>query len=226
MTTRSEQLATALVVSCAVVMTSFFAWDRFAERSDFGAQEEARAKKVDPSVVQAIDSVALGRWQAAEAVRLTEFIDLECPFCETFAKRLDSVKAVLGDTVEICYANFPLSIHRFSRSGAAAVECAFSAGRGEPFVREVYTTQDSLGFWSWERFANAAGIADTLEFRRCRTSAETDARVARALDLAKRLNLRGTPSVFLDDSHYNIPPTLAQLINDIRQRAREERYNR
>jgi protein-disulfide isomerase len=226
MTSRTEQLATALIVACALVMTSLFLWDRFAGASDSDTQAEARAEKVDSGVVRAIDSVALGQWQSAKAVRLTEFIDLECPFCATFAKRLDSAKAILGDTLEVRYANFPLTFHRFARTGAAALECAFAAGRGDAYVHAVYTRQDSLGFWSWQKFASDVGIVDTLEFSRCRASAEIDTRLTQALDLAKRLNLRGTPSVFLGDMHYNGPPTLEQLINDVRTLAREEQHRR
>lgn len=219
MNPRIEQLSTIVMASCALVLTGLYVADRFGGSTDGGPPAVAKLQPIDAAVASSIDSVALGTQQGSKAVVLTEFIDIECPFCAMFAERLDSAKAILRDTLEIRFANFPLANHRFARSGAAAVECAFQAGRGHEFVSSTYAMQDSLGFWPWERFADAAGVVDTVSFKRCRSSEETESRVARALALTEKLDLRGTPSIFLGKSRYDRPPTLERLVDDIRRLA-------
>jgi protein-disulfide isomerase len=223
MSSKIDLVSTVLIATCAVVLTGLYTVDRFGGAPQRGAPAVARLEKVDEELLKAMDSVSLGTHQRSSAVVLTEFIDVECPFCAMFAERLDSAKAILGDTFQIRFANFPLTSHRFARSGAAAVECAFKFGRGHEFVKRTYAMQDSLGFWPWERYAAAAMIPDTIEFRRCRTSPETEANLVRALALTERLDLRGTPTLFLDGQRYDRPPTLDRLIGDVRALSRKNR---
>ncbi len=221
MNSRLEAWSTALLAACAVVVTVLYGADRVrVARAEPG--QSARLERIAPTTVGAIDSVALGRRQHSRSVLLTEFIDLECPFCAAFARRLDSARVLLGDSLEIRYANFPLSNHRFARSGAAAVECAFKLGDVDAFVRAVYAQQDSLGFWTWERYAAVARIPDSVGFASCRNSKELAARVELALQLAERLNLRGTPSLFVGAHRYDRPPSLEVLLADIRRVSRDQ----
>lgn len=220
MNSRLEAWSTTLLAACAVVVTVLYSFDRFAEtRTE--ARQRGRLERVTPKELDAINSVALGRQQHSRSVLLTEFIDLECPFCAAFARRLDSARVLLGDSLEIRYANFPLSNHRFAKSGAAAVECAFKFGGGDAFVRTVYARHDSIGFWPWERYAAAAGIHDSSEFAGCRNNRQVSERVDLALQVAERLNLRGTPSVFLGANRYDRPPSLEVLLADVRRLARD-----
>lgn len=220
MNSRLEAWSTTLLTACAVVLTVLYGVDRVTT-SHAEPRQSARLEQVASTDFGAIDSVALGQKQHSRSVLLTEFIDLECPFCAAFARRLDSARALLGDSLEIRYANFPLSNHRFARSGAAAVECAFKLGGGDAFVRTVYAQHDSLGFWTWERYAATAGITDSGAFASCRNSQQIAVRVDLALQLAGRLNLRGTPTVFVGASRYDRPPSLEVLLSDIRRLSRE-----
>jgi protein-disulfide isomerase len=150
-------------------------------------------------------------------VELIEFVDLECPFCARYMSKIDSVKQILGDSVRVSYLNFPIEGHRFAKSGAVALECAFAQDRGESFIATAYSNQDSIGFWTWSKYAQRAGVSDTMAFRTCTIDPIVISRVDSARAIAKALQVSGTPSVFIRGWRYDQPPKVAQLVADIRR---------
>ncbi|MBX3132151.1 MAG: thioredoxin domain-containing protein [Gemmatimonadaceae bacterium] len=141
--------------------------------------------------------------------RMVVFVDVECPYCARYHETVDRISRELpGVSVEI--AHFPLPQHRFARSGALALECAREFGHLEAFLTAAYATQDSLGLLSWAHLANRTPI-DSGRFRGCIESGRYEATVARHLEVAHLIGVRGTPTVVVGATMFGRPPSFEEL---------------
>jgi protein-disulfide isomerase len=212
----SDQIATFIVVLCAVVMaaTSFMRNDGANRR----ASAQSTSLVVAESQVTAIEPFIL-KEGLDRPFTIVEFIDVECPYCANFAKTLDSAQVILGDSLQVNYVNYPIRPHRFARSGANAITCAFSSGSGSQFVRTVYANQDSIGTWPWTKFASVAGIADSTEFARCSQSTVVNARVDSGQALAKELGVNSTPTLLIGRQIHRGALSLTDLLKIARERS-------
>lgn len=213
-----DALGTVILVMCALLMTGN---SRLGWRSNLVRHKGDEAlrdfRSLPDSLVRNLNEFAMTDSNTSTGVSVTEFIDVECPYCATFMLRVDSAEAILGDSMHLRYVNFPLDGHRFAVSGAIAITCAFRDGYGESFVRSVYADRDSIGFWSWGKFAEQAGAPDSGSFERCRSDRGVASHVERSKLFGKKARVKATPTVILGDSIYAIPPTLDELLRDIRQ---------
>ena len=169
-------------------------------------------KEVERFVVPSIPSAT----SPSYSVQLIEFMDVECPFCSSYASTIDSIRSVLGDTVHVHVAHMPLRSHKLARPGAIAVECAFRLGVGFAYVSTVYRQQDSLGSRSWAQFANDAGLQDTIPFETCRKEPGIASRIESATAARTAARIQGTPTVWVNSWQYSTPPDFDRLLKDIR----------
>jgi protein-disulfide isomerase len=151
----------------------------------------------------------LGPDDAAIVVR--EFSDFQCPFCRRYVlevlPRLAAELFALGD-VRFEYHHFPLrSIHPHADRAAEASECAADAA-----------PDDASAFWryhdalfehqaTWSGLSDPDGVfldlvdevgLDRAAVERCLAEGIHRATVDEAFEAAARLQLRGTPSVFVN----------------------------
>lgn len=212
MSSRVETIATVLMAAAAIgVAVAYVAQSRSPRR--ITATETTISLEDDSALIW---RSSLPQIPVRAAATIVEFIDVECPFCGQYKSTLDSVKRAFGDSVDIRYVNMPIEGHRFARSGAASLECAFGRGRGHEFADVTFQYQDSIGMWSWSRYAAEAGIADTMQFKDCITRDSILSRVDRAHRDGQQLAIRGTPTVFINNWRYSMPPSVEQLTRDIR----------
>lgn len=139
---------------------------------------------------------------------------------------LDSVKKLLGDTVAIRYANFPLASHRFARSGAIAVECASEQRIAHEFVNAVYSGQDSIGFWPWDQYAIVAGSADPTGFNACLREPRIASKVDSTSRVARELGVKATPTTAIGNRVFEGALSAAHLVELIREEATQRRASR
>lgn len=213
-----EPVATVVVALAALAVSGSYLWRNHASPPSRAKGAEAIASPEARWSMTA--DVALPARRQGRAVQLIEFIDLECPFCARYHSTIDSIAVLLADSVQIRYVNLPIEGHRFAPSGGGAVECAFARGIGEQFVSTVFRLQDSIGFLTWPVLAKRAGLLDTAGFQACVDDPHTRKKVDSAVEVAKLLEVRGTPSVLLDGQRYDRPPKLDRLLSDIRRISR------
>ena len=218
MSSRIEQYATVAIAVCAVAVSGAFLQEKLTPKRRLGQKTPptATATELTSSQLALLKSAALSQSEDPRQLMVVEVIDVECPFCARYAATFDSLESILGDSIRVAHLNYPLGFHRFARSGAIAVDCAYRQRRGTQFVRTVYGSHDSIGFWSWDRYAAESGIPDTSAFRSCRLSAATGSRIDSSVAVAKSLDVRGTPAVYVGQWQYDQPPELRQLLQDIR----------
>ncbi len=132
-------------------------------------------------------------------VRLVVFSDYECPACRAFSLRLDTIRGKYPTQLSVYYRNLPLPYHAKARPAAFAAECAAIQGKFRSANKLLFADVDSIGSRSWGRFAALAEIADTTSFISCVRDSLPARIVLRDEADAKRLNVRVTPTLLLDN---------------------------
>jgi protein-disulfide isomerase len=205
-------LLTLAAVTIAVVLV----------RREFFSTPVARPSSGEPQYVSTWrDILHIGRvdGDTLAPIKLIEFADLECPFCRTFNSTLQDFQKRHPNQVTFVFVHLPLSMHRFARPAARAVECAHPFGKFHELVDVIYDKQDSLGLKSWSSYALEAGVIDTLRFVRCVSETSTLPMVEAGIAAARRLNVTGTPTVIINGWRYDAPPSASELdqaVADIR----------
>jgi protein-disulfide isomerase len=182
-------------------------------------KRESRPSESNASAApgQVATRLAVGDWRnvmqaaqidsATESVSVVEFVDVECPFCRTFAATLDSVSSSRPLRIQVGIAHLPLRQHRFAQIGARAVECARPEGRANEFLNVLYDSQATIGLTPWTDFARLAGVRDSSRFVKCLALTDSLAVVQAGVATANRIGITGTPGVVVQGWLFSRPPS-------------------
>ncbi|GBC83788.1 hypothetical protein HRbin11_00206 [bacterium HR11] len=138
-------------------------------------------------------------------VQVVEFIDFQCPVCAQMAFILDRLAEEFQGRLGIQVCHFPLDpacnpsvsrpVHPLACELAAIAECAAAQGRLRAVHDEMFMYQPSIALWLEGRIP---GASTASAFGACATAPATQERVRRQVELGLRLNIAGTPTVFLN----------------------------
>jgi protein-disulfide isomerase len=146
---------------------------------------EASALRVEPTSGSGVPGLPV----------LIEFSDFECPYCASFARTtLKEIRRTYVDagTLQYAFVNFPLvAIHPAAMTAGRAAECARTSGQFWPIHDWLFESQRRLDRASITRRVTEMGID-----KDCLARDGKDI-VSRDLDLAMRLGVRSTPTLFL-----------------------------
>jgi len=133
---------------------------------------------------------------------IVEFSDFECPYCEQAHTVLKKIIARYPGQVKIVYRDLPL--HDNSIDLAMAARCAGEQGKFWEMHDQLFSNQDSLK-GTGDDFKNVVySLAGTLglnatTFDSCYTSQKYLTNISNDFNDATTLQLKGTPSWFLND---------------------------
>jgi protein-disulfide isomerase len=181
---------------------------------------EAKAASIVPSHVKAWREYArlgtqLGSQQAP--VKITVFNDYQCPFCKTLAADMAALQAKWPNDVGVVYREFPLPFHPAARKAAGAALCAGGQHRYLEMHDQLFAHQDSLGLIPWVRLARDAGVPDTQALNICMASEPIARIIARDSADGKRLGVRGTPTLLVNDLSFAGSPGRDSLMAYVTQ---------
>lgn len=153
--------------------------------------QDAQAQDTDPK-----------KGAAAGSVTIREFSDFQCPACGHAQPLLDQVLARYPDEVNLEYENFPLPGHQWAALAAQAGECAYDQDKFWEF-HDLLFDQQSL--WSessnprnlFKSMADSSGL-DAKTFTDCLESSQAKEKVERDLQEGHDLNVRSTPTFFVN----------------------------
>jgi protein-disulfide isomerase len=156
---------------------------------------------------------------AADApVVITEFVDFQCRYCRRLAKSIREIQQTHGSQVAVVVRHFPLDRkHPSARAAAMASECAAAVGRFAEFEDVLYKNQRAIGRVPWSKFADRAGVRDTLSFTRCVNDSTYAATVGADIAAGRRLHVTGTPTVLVNQWRLRGPATPEALDRLLRQ---------
>jgi protein-disulfide isomerase len=151
-----------------------------------------------PSHVPAAKGIGgpLVRGEASAKTTMVVFTDLECPYCRKLDARLDEIVARHAD-VKVVLRHAPLPMHEHAELAAKAAIAAEKQEKLAAFVKLVFASQGPLERPTLDALARAAGL-DMARFARDLDSPEVAARLEEDRALARKLDVRGTPTTFVE----------------------------
>jgi protein-disulfide isomerase len=129
-------------------------------------------------------------------VKVIEFADYECPYCQKVSPDLRKLQTEFGDKVSFTYRDFPLPMHARAEKAAEAARCAGEQGKFWEFHDELFQSKE-LDFGQLKVHAQALNL-DSTRFNKCLDSGDEAAAVAQDRKEGVRLGLTGTPSFFIN----------------------------
>ncbi|MBP9853309.1 MAG: thioredoxin domain-containing protein [Candidatus Omnitrophica bacterium] len=132
-------------------------------------------------------------------VTITEFMDLECPFCARFhAPIVEALKAYPND-VNYVIKNFPLSFHANAKPAAKAALAAAEQGKYIEMIDKILENRAALGEETYKRIAGEIGL-DVTKFSEDlkNNDAKYEDMIQKDIQLGGQVGVRGTPSFYMN----------------------------
>jgi len=140
---------------------------------------------------------APGIGSASAPVVIEEFSDFECPFCAKAEKELNQVLERFPKSVRLVYKHYPLSMHPYARSAAAAAIAAGEQGKFWEMHDLLFASKGDLGDAALQKYAAQLQL-DLPAFDKWRTSSEVQSTIDNDIAEGTRLNVGGTPTFFIN----------------------------
>lgn len=155
-----------------------------------------------------IDTAGRPYWGEGDGrVTLVEFSDFQCPFCRLAAFTLKPYLKEFQKNIRFVFMNYPLDnscnpaiphpMHPVSCMAAKAGICANQMGKFWEYHDKVFENQKKLSRDTLLKLAPEVGLNQEA-FEKCLVSDETAALLKKDIDEGAKLDIRGTPSVYLN----------------------------
>jgi len=145
-------------------------------------------------------------------VKLIEYSDYECPYCERVHPVMLQVMKDYGDKVAWIYRHYPLTIHPKARPAANAAECVASLGGNDAFWKftDLVFADQTKYLSDLASAATAAGV-NKSQFNLCFNAKKFDSVVSEDQKGGLGAGVTGTPGIFIvgpNDNVWLIPGAL------------------
>lgn len=147
-------------------------------------------------------------------VTIVEFSDFECPACASAHPVIKKVLEKYPNDVRLVYRHFPLSYHKNSTKATYAFEAAAKQGKTWEMFDLIFENSAKLNDGIYEEFARQIGL-DIDQFNKDRASDEIKKIVDDDRDLGIKLNLKGTPTFYINGEEFNGQSTVNGFSKEI-----------
>ncbi len=154
-----------------------------------------RTEAVDLSQIDLTRSPAKGPDDAAAT--LVVFCDWECGYCRKTKQTLTELERTYGASLRIVFKQHPLPFHANARLAARASLVAHDQGKFWEFQAALYGSDAVPDRARLERIAAKIGL-EPRAFMAAADSEELDARLAKEVEDAAKVGVRGTPTFVLN----------------------------
>ena len=142
------------------------------------------------------------RGPKSSPVTIVEFGDLQCPACKAAQPTIEQL--VLAEPMaRFVFQNFPLEMHNWAAKGAAYADCVGRASNDAffQFMTKTYETQSDITSQNADEkltaLADAVGLKGA-DIAACAAKPETKAHVDASIELGKKVEVSGTPTLFIN----------------------------
>jgi protein-disulfide isomerase len=130
-------------------------------------------------------------------VTIVEFSDFQCPFCSKAASATKEIKKKYGDKVRFVFRQFPLSFHDKANLASQAALAAHAQGKFWEYHDKLFANQGALDRAGLEKAAQEVGLKMD-EFKKALDDKTFEAPVNADMEIGKKVNVQGTPSMFIN----------------------------
>lgn len=142
-------------------------------------------------------------------IRLVEFADYQCPYCQKVHAELKKLQQEMPGEVVLVYKDFPLPNHPLAEKAAEATHCAEQQGKYWEFHDTLFE-EKKLQVPELKELARTLKL-DGDRFDKCLDSGEEAAAIQADVKEGERLGLAGTPSFFMNGHFLSGALTYAKL---------------
>ncbi|OGD84090.1 hypothetical protein A2572_03100 [Candidatus Collierbacteria bacterium RIFOXYD1_FULL_40_9] len=158
---------------------------------------------------QLVDGARFVRDNGETKVSVVTFADIQCPSCKAAKESLKELETMPGVKYVVRHFPLPPNIHKHSLISAKAVEAGRVMGKGWEMMNLMFDKQTE---WSginkperqFVEYAKSLGL-DELKFEEAMNSNEVAVLVQTDASLANRLQLSGTPTIFVNGELVGAP---------------------
>jgi protein-disulfide isomerase len=140
-------------------------------------------------------------------VVIQEFADFQCPGCARMAEVLTNLQKEYGDKILLVYRTYPLDsgcnsavqgrMHDYACKAAVMARCAGQFGKFWAYHDTLYTNQQDINETNLKQWARDMGMpADQIES--CWASKDLEAKIKDDIELAGRIGVDSTPTLFIN----------------------------
>ncbi|HEY4507823.1 MAG TPA: DsbA family protein [Candidatus Paceibacterota bacterium] len=195
-TKSSVAIPAAIVVAGLIIAAAVF-FTRGAAPAGTTAAKPAAAG--DPKAVAAVTAADHIRGSLDAPVKVVEYSDIDCPFCQRVHPTLKQLQAEYGDKVAWVYRHNPITgLHPNAETKAIATECVAKLAGNDAFWKflDAVTEDTAPGRNDLTRLpalAAEAGVTDAAAFKECLDSKEGLSKIKADMANAAATGGRGTP---------------------------------
>lgn len=138
-------------------------------------------------------------------ITIVEFADFECPYCGVMAPILDKAEKDREGQIRLVYKFMPLSGHPHGEIAARAAIAALNIGGPGKFWemhKKLFENQKRLEQSDLEGYAKELSL-DVARFRTEMNAPATTDRLQRDRKLADSLEVKGTPTIYINGREYD-----------------------
>src|SRR3954471_1894415 len=153
--------------------------------------------------------------QADAPITIVEYASMTCPHCAHFENEvLPELKKKWIDTGKAKLVLRPFPLDQVALRAEMLARC-LPPERYYPMIETLFKTQEKWAVPEWrpalERIARLAGVNDK-EFNTCLANKALEDEVVQSrLTASTQLDIKGTPTLFIDGKKFEGPPTLEAL---------------
>ncbi len=219
-----KKIVIGVVVACLVLLVG-------------GVVVASKSRPVsdNPTVVSTNDNKAIDlnindkdwiKGKADAPVTLVEYGDFQCPACGAYYELLTEMTKEMPDKFRLVFRNYPLTnIHDKAWTAAKAAEAAGKQGKFWEMYDKLFSNQETWGKELLAKFNQTVeGFAKDIglnmdQFMKDMASSEVEAAVKEDWDIGNKLNIKGTPTFYVNGVLTNLPGSKENFVKIINQEA-------
>jgi protein-disulfide isomerase len=151
-------------------------------------------------------------------VTIVEFSDFQCPYCKQATETLKRLQQNYGSQIRLVFKHLPLPVHPQAFKAAQAAVCAGEQGKFWEYHDRLFAAKD-LSDGSLAAIAEAIDLRKG-DFKKCLDSEASRAAVLKDMQEARRLDVHGTPTFFINGRPLKGVKSINDFENTINQELR------
>jgi protein-disulfide isomerase len=145
-------------------------------------------------------------------ITVIEFADFECPFCAMFAPVLEKMADERKSHVRFVFKFLPLAGHPHGEIAARAGFAGWQQNKFWEMNHKLFANRDHLEQSDLESYAKDLGL-DVGKFKTDMASQAATDRIAQDRKLADSLEVKGTPTIYINGRDYDTHQDINDWIN-------------
>ncbi len=189
---------TAVLIICAVAVITLLLRREFFFLDDVSVLDTSQVRQLDINAWQQVSQGGILVGSHNAKVKIVEFYDYECPFCQRVEPILDKIRQKYLTEVATVHRHFPLPFHATAYQSAIAAECAHAQGVFLEYHKVIFEHQHFSATLDWTNMARTVGMPDITRFQECVKTRLPSNKIDRDIKLADSLKINAIPTLIVD----------------------------